>query len=236
MSWYKGRLVGTIGDVGCFSLNDYKHISTGDGGMCLINDEEVYKRAFKFADKNYDRLADDMRSIDYLAPNYRMSELQGAVAIAQLDKLEWICDRRNAYGDGITKGISGLRGIYPPKIQEGCKSSYWFYMLRVNEEEAGVTRDDFSKALKAEGITNSAGYTASCVYEKKLLAEKSAYPGSDCPFGCKYYGKNIEYKKGLCPSAEEIVRTGIYIPVNEFYNSQDMKDVIEAINKVSNYY
>src|SRR5690554_4420555 len=75
MSYYKGKLVGTIGDIGCFSLNDFKHISAGDGGMCLLNDEETYKKAFRFADKNYDRFSKDpsaTRRIEFLAPNYRM--------------------------------------------------------------------------------------------------------------------------------------------------------------------
>ena len=79
MSYYRGRLAGTIGDIGCFSLNDFKHISAGDGGMLLMNDEDLYIKAHKFADKNYNRFStdpDSLRRIEFLAPNYRMSELQ----------------------------------------------------------------------------------------------------------------------------------------------------------------
>jgi len=122
MCYYKGRLAGTIGDIGCFSTNDFKHISTGDGGMIILNDEETYKKALKFADKNYNRLSTDpaaSREIAYLAPNYRMTELQGAVALAQLDRLEWICSQRNKYGEELTKGIKDLPGIYPPEVMEG---------------------------------------------------------------------------------------------------------------------
>jgi dTDP-4-amino-4,6-dideoxygalactose transaminase len=239
MCYYKGRLAGTIGDIGCFSLNDYKHISTGDGGMLVMNDEETYKKALRFADKNYDRLSTDpaaARKIEYLAPNYRMTELQGAVAVAQLDKLEWICSQRNRYGDGLTEGIKDLPGIYPPEVLEGCKSSYWFYMLRINEKEAGVSRDEFCNALQAEGVPCSAGYIPTCVYEYDIFANKNAYDGTDCPFGCKYYGRNVEYKKGLCPVSEEILETAIRLSVNEFYTEQDLKEVIEAIMKVSDYY
>jgi len=239
MSYYKGRLVGTIGDIGCFSLNDFKHISAGDGGMLIMKDEESYYKAFRFADKNYDRFSGDpmaMRKIEFLAPNYRMNELTGAVALAQLDKLDEICCRRNAYGEKISEGIRDLPGIYIPKVEEGNKSSYWFYMMRINEREARVSRDEFSKALAAEGVPNQPGYIPTCVYEYDLFLNKNAYPGSDCPFGCKYYGRDISYYKGLCPVAEEVLNTAVRFAVNEFYTDDDANEVIEAIRKVSAYY
>ncbi len=239
MSYYKGRLAGTIGDIGCFSVNDFKHISAGDGGMIIMDDEDLYYKAFKFADKNYDRFSTDPaaeRKIPYLAPNYRMTELQGAVALAQLDKLEWICEQRNKYGDALTEGIKDLPGIMPHKVLEGNKSSYWFYMLRIDEEKAGVSRDEFSKALSAEGIPNQPGYIPTCVYEYDLFKNKEGYLGTHSPFDSKYYGKDIEYYTGMCPVAEDILKTAIRINVNEFYTEQDLKDTIAAIRKVSNYY
>ena len=184
MSYYKGRLAGTIGDIGCFSVNDFKHISAGDGGMIIMDDEDLYYKAFKFADKNYDRFSTDPaaeRKIPYLAPNYRMTELQVAVALAQLDKLEWICEQRNKYGDALTEGIKDLPGIMPHKVLEGNKSSYWFYMLRIDEEKAGVSRDEFSKALSAEGIPNQPGYIPTCVYEYDLFKNKEGYLGTHSP-------------------------------------------------------
>ena len=129
-----------------------------------------------------------------------------------------------------------MKGIYPHKITDGGKSSYWFYMLRVNEQEAGVGRDDFSKALTAEGIPNQAGYIPTCVYEYDMFINKNAYPGSDCPFGCKQYGRDISYYKGMCPTAEEILRTAVRLNVNEFYTKQDLEDVVSAIRKVHGYY
>jgi Predicted pyridoxal phosphate-dependent enzyme apparently involved in regulation of cell wall biogenesis len=239
LSYYKGRLVGTIGDIGCFSLNDFKHISTGDGGMCLMEDEELYLKAFKFADKNYNRLpqqAHASREVEFLAPNYRMSELQGAVGLAQLDKLKNICEKRNVYGEGITKGISKLPGIYTPKVLEGGKSSYWFYMFRLNEAEAKVSREDFCAALSEEGVYCEAGYIPSCVYEYDLFKNLEAYEGTNCPFNCRYYGKEIRYYKGMCPVAEEVIDTAVKMPVSEFYTEQDMKEVVEAITKVINFY
>lgn len=237
LSYYKGKLAGTMGDAGCFSLNDFKHISAGDGGMVLLKDEALYEKTLRFVDKNYNRLAGaSLRDVGFLAPNYRMTELQGAVALAQLDKLESICAKRREYGDGITEGIRELPGIIPAKTPVGGQSSYWFYMFRIDAAKAGVDRDQFCGALTAEGIPCMPGYIPACVYEYNLLTEKNIYPGTDCPFGCKYYGRKIEYRKGLCPNAEEILQTSVRLPVSEFYTEQDRKDVVSAIRKVSGYF
>jgi len=236
---YRGRLVGTIGDVGCFSLNDFKHISAGDGGMCVMNNGEVYRKALRFADKNYDRLATDplaMRNIESLAPNYRMSELQGAVALAQLDRLPGICEKRARYGTGITEGIRGIPGISAHGVTEGAEHTYWFYLLRVDENTAGVGRDELARALAAEGIPNTPGYISCCLYEYDLFRKKSVHPGSACPFSCREYRGQARYETGMCPVAEDIIRTSIKLPVSEFYTDQDLADVISAIHKVADFY
>jgi perosamine synthetase len=237
--FYKGRRAGTIGDIGCFSLNDFKHISAGDGGMVVMNDEDLYKKALRFADKNYDRLATDpaaMRRIPYLAPNYRMTELQGAVALAQLDRLDWICAQRNAYGDALTAGIEGLPGILPHEVRPGNKSSYWFYMLRIDERELGATRAQFCEALAAEGVPNALGYIPTCLYEYDLFQNRSAYPGTDCPWGCKLHGREVVYEKGLCPVAEEILSTAVRLNVNEFFTQQDLDETVAAVRKVAAHF
>lgn len=236
---YRGRLAGTMGDIGCFSLNDFKHISAGDGGMLVMNDEDLYYRAFRFADKNYDRFTKDpaaLRRIEYLAPNYRMTELTGAVGLAQLDRLQEICAVRNRYGDELTRRIKNLPGIDPPAVLEGGKSSYWFYMFRINEKEAGVSRDEFSRALGAEGIPNSPGYIPTCVYEYDLFQNRSAFPGSGIPFDINHEKDEIDYGRGLCPVAEDILRTAIRVSISEFYTEQDMREMADAIIKVAGYY
>lgn len=236
--FYKGRRVGTIGDAGCFSLNDFKHISAGDGGMVITNDQHIYEESMRFADKNYQRLPSSgpRREIPFLAPNYRMNELTGAVGLAQIDRLDFICGRRNEIGEKISAAIKDLPGVYIPKVLDGCKSSYWFYMMRIDEKEAGVSRDDFSDALAAEGIPNTRGYISTCVYNYDMFKNLNAYNGTHCPFDCKYYGREIRYYKGMCPTAEEILDTAIRLSVDEFYTDQDVEDIIQAIRKVSAYY
>ena len=236
---YKGRLVGTIGDIGCFSINEFKHISAGDGGMLIMRDEALYNIAHRFADKNYDRLATGgaMRAIESLAPNYRMNELTGAVGLAQLGKLDDICARYARYGNRLLAGLDGIAGLALPKVLEGCESTHWFFMTRIDAQTMGCDRDDFADALAAEGIKCSAGYLASCVYEYGLFTNQNAYPGTHCPFDCPHHGGGrVAYGKGLCPDAERVLETALNLPVNPFFTDEDCDQTIAAIRKVAAYF
>ena len=199
MATYKGKLLGTIGDVGCFSLNDFKQISAGDGGLILTKTQEMYE----------------------------------AVGRAQVERLESVCRRRTEVGDRISAAIGKLPGIYPPKVQPDSVSTYWFYMFRVDEKEAGISRNDFSEALAAEGICNQRGYIPSCVYNYDLFVNRRGYQGTNCPFSCPLNGHNVTYYEGLCPTAEEILNTAIRFSIDEFTTDQDVEEIIAAITKIS---
>ncbi|MBT2644671.1 DegT/DnrJ/EryC1/StrS family aminotransferase [Bacillus sp. ISL-41] len=235
LTTYKGQLTGTIGHYGCFSTNDFKHISTGDGGIVTVNsgNEADYFTTHAFADKNYHRHGNSVtKDLEYLAPNYRMTELQGAVGIAQLQKLEWICTRRNELGGRLNEGITGLKGIIPMKITDGGWCSYWFYMLTLNLDELSCTRAEFSDALTAEGIPNQAGYIPKVLYAQSLFQERQAYKNSHYPFDQGTY----DYSAGSCPNAEQILNTAIRLNLNEFYSNQDIEEMIMAVKKVAAYY
>ena len=235
---HKGRYVGTIGDFGAFSTNDYKHMSTGDGGVVLVNgDEATYRRTHMFADKNYNRFGETVRgTIPYLAPNYRMTELQGAVGIAQLKKLPGICARRAEIGSRITEGIRDLPGIHPHAVRPEDTCTYWFYMFRSDEERLGCSRQELVQALAAEGISAGAGYIPTTVCEYALLTERCAYQGSHFPFD---YGRDpaeLRYGKGTCPVAEEILATCVRLGVNEFWTDEDVEQTIAGIRKVARHF
>ncbi|MEH7012261.1 DegT/DnrJ/EryC1/StrS family aminotransferase [Neobacillus niacini] len=235
LTTYKGRLVGTIGDYGCFSTNDFKHISTGDGGIVTVNsgEETDYFTTHAFADKNYQRHGTSVtKDLEYLAPNYRMTELQGAVGIAQLKKLNWICNRRNVLGERINQGFKNVKGIIPMKITDGGWCSYWFYMLTLDLQQLTCTREQFSEALSAEGIPNQAGYIPKVLYANQLFQKKQAYLDSHYPFDQGEY----DYSPGICPNAETILNTAIRLNLNEFYSDQDVEEIIVAVKKVATFY
>jgi perosamine synthetase len=91
------------------------------------------------------------------------------------------------------------------------------------------TRDEFSAALDAEGINNSAGYIPKPVYMQPLLQNKQAYPGSHYPFDLS----DVSYDEGLCPVAENILKTAIKMPVSEFFTLRDIEDMIAGVRKVA---
>lgn len=234
MTYYKGRLAGTIGDIGCFSLNDFKQISAGDGGMCITNNENLYHRGWKFTDKNYSRTGDTVsRDIEHIAPNYRMSELVGAVGVAQIDKVVSICQRRNRIGDRIVEETRDLPGIYPPAVYGDSKSSYFSYLFRINEKELGTDIKTFMDALKAEGIPCYKGYIDFCIYEYDMFKNKTGFEGTHAPFDSPYYGRSIEYKAGLCPNAETFLKDSVRIYIRESFSQQDVDEIIRAIRKVA---
>lgn len=235
MAYYKGRLVGTIGDYGCFSTNDFKHVSTGEGGIVTINsgDETDYRRVHAFADKNYSRFGSGIeRSPHYLAPNYRMTELQGAVGIAQLRKLPAICAARNRLGDALGAGLTGMAGIHPHRITHDSRSSYWFYLLRLDRTRLRCTRNAFSKALEAEGILNGAGYIPFPIYMQPMFQQRQAYRHTHFPFELT----GIAYASGLCPVSEQVLADSIFIRISEFYTDQDIKDIVAGIGKVAAFH
>ncbi|HPN35702.1 MAG TPA: DegT/DnrJ/EryC1/StrS family aminotransferase [bacterium] len=234
---YQGRWVGTMGAINAFSLNHFKHITCGSGGMVLTNDEKKRKIASLFVDKCYDREA-GKRNPYFLAPNYQMTELQGAVALAQLKKLEWIVERRNRLGTQLTEYLQQIPGITPPSVPAGCRHSYFLFMFRVDLSRIRVSLVDFSKALAAEGIPNAPHMITGgmCEYQYDIFRNLSAFPNSRHPFVSSDLGTNISYQEGLCPQAEKAFLETINLQINEFYTEKDIREMADAVEKVAGFY
>lgn len=233
-STYKGRPVGGLGVFGCFSTNDFKQVSTGDGGLVVTQDDSLGRAAFEIADKNYRRTAADAdRAPKSLAPNYRMTELQGAVGLAQIERLDDICARRNRWGDGLTERIKDVPGIDAHAVAEGGKCTYMYYAGRIRPAELTVDLDRFIAALNAEGVPAFKVYS-SPVYRYGLFRDRTVYPGSAFPL--EGTGQSYRYDKGLCPVAEAVVDTSFSLPVSEFFTEQDLEETAAAVRKVARAY
>ncbi|MDI6784565.1 MAG: DegT/DnrJ/EryC1/StrS family aminotransferase, partial [bacterium] len=198
---YKRKKVGTRGVMGCFSFQQSKQMTTGDGGMTITNDEQLARRARLFSDKAWPR--DGVgRGHLFLAPNYRMTELQGAVGVAQLGKLDNLIAQRRKTAEKLTSLIKEIPGINPPKIIDGVNHSYWIYSFTIDEKQLGVSSNDFHAALAAEGIPFSLGYIPMPIFEYEVLKDKKTYGKTHCPFDCKeYVKKEIRYRADDYPNA-----------------------------------
>jgi len=233
---YKGRLVGTIGDFGCFSLQQSKHMFTGDGGITVTNDEELAGKARLFMDKGWDRSLGLPRAYVMIGFNYRMTELQGAVARVQLKKVKWVVERRRAVAESLTKRLGEIEGVYTPRVPKGFKHSYWLYPLKLELSMFKAPLSDIAKAITAEGVPAGTGYIGKPIYMAPLFTEKRGYGGSKCPWMCPLYGKDVHYGEGLCPRAEETLNALLTLPCNEYFTEEDVEDVAKAVEKVLSYY
>ncbi len=234
---YQGRMAGTMGRISAFSLNHFKHITCGSGGMVLTNEDGLRKTASLFLDKCYDREG-GKRNPFFLAPNYQMTELQGAVALAQLAKLRWIIQMRRRLGDELTRRLRQIPGICPQAIPAGCRHTYFLFLFRVDLQRLGVSLGEFSRALAAEGIPNKPHMITGgmCEYQYDLFRNRSAFPSSAHPFVNREFGTDVSYPDGLCPVAEKAFEETINLDINEFYTDRDIDDMARAVEKVAEFY
>lgn len=227
---YKGRLLGTLGHIGCFSLQQSKHMTTGDGGVTITRDEALAGRMTLFRDKGWTRQPGwGARTYRFLAPNYRITELQSAVGLVQLGKVRDVTRRRNELGDLLSASIRGAPGVEPPPVTRGGKHTYWSYPLRI----AGDA-DTFAQALRAEGISAGAHYIGEPIFLcMEALANRVTFGDSHHPLDGCHSGRQIEYKKGLCPRTEEALRQMVTLGIHEHMSREDILDMAGAIRKVA---
>ena len=218
-----GPLTGTVGQLGCFSLQQYKHITTGDGGLVSTDDPELALRLRRFADKGWPRETGERAYLSF-ALNYRMTELVGAVARAQLRKLPAVVARRRAGAAAVAGRLAGLPGLgLPPDDGDHV---YWYFPLLLDGlDEAGLQR--YAAALSAEGVPALAGYLARPLYAEPVLRTPLTYGSSGYPLAGR------EYPDGLCPVAEDLVyRRLVVVPWNENFTAADVDDIAAAVAKV----
>jgi dTDP-4-amino-4,6-dideoxygalactose transaminase len=174
-----GTHVGMIGHIGCFSLQQGKHITTGEGGMVVANDPALARRLRLFIDKAWG-YGDPKPDHYFAALNGRMSELQGAVAVAQLGKLDHSIDQRQKMAARLTAAISGIPGLTLPAAPKGGVHGFWKYGLIVGPELGGP--DALSAALKAGDIASAPRYIQKPAFECAVIRDQVTFGGSRFPF------------------------------------------------------
>lgn len=232
---YDGKLVGTMGTAATFSLQQSKHITCGEGGLMATSRQDIAERAKLFADKAWPRDTKNLGAarFQFLAQNYRMSELQGAVALAQLPKVVRVVQRRRERASQLTSLLANVPGVRPPVVPARTNPSYWLYMMRVDEKAAGVSTAQFGAALLGEGVPAWVQYMVKPLYLCNLFMELRTYGSSQFPF--VQYGRQ-EYQSGLCPQAEMALSTVIAIHWNENYSEAQVEQMGAAISKVACHY
>ena len=199
----EGKPAGTQADIGGFSLNYHKHIHTGEGGILVTNDSELAQRLCLIRNHGeavvsgmkYDRI------FNILGYNFRLGEIECAIAIEQLKKLSQLVKSRQKAAAQLTKSLQDLQGLQTPKIREEHTHVYYVYPLILDIDKLGVPRDKIVRALKAEGLRGlMEGYVN--VHLLPMYQQKIAYGNQGFPWNSDICSREISYEKGICPVAE----------------------------------
>lgn len=238
------KYAGTLGDIGIYSLNYHKHIHSGEGGIIVTDDDELAQKLRMIRNhaeavisaKGYENKNE---LVNMLGFNYRMTELEAAIARVQLKKLDSLLEQRRKNVAFLNEELAKIPAIKKTKVRHNCTHSFYVHPLQFDENIAQIHRNTFIDAVKAElpktllrddsDVLLSYGYTKP-LYMQPLYQEKVAFGSKGYPFTLS----DIEYKEGDCPVCEEMHNDKLILHelMRPGMSSKDLQDVVDAFNKV----
>ena len=233
-AFYREKAVGTWADIGVFSLNYHKHIHTGEGGVCVTDDDSLARKLQLI--RNHAETVVEGMQLDCLTNmigyNFRMTEIEAAIGAEQLKKLGGLLQERIQLAERLSKGLKTLTGLKLPLVKSGCSHVYYSYPMGYDEQVTGVPRDRVLEALQAEGVSASGGYRS--LYFLPMYQKKIAYGTNGFPWNKANYQGNVSYQKGICPVAEDLTEHSfLAVGMSVYhYSEEDIDLIISAFHKV----
>ena len=222
---YKGRRLGSIGDVAAFSFQSSKNVSAGEGGIIVTNSDDLAELCWSM--HNCGRVPGGKWYEHHrIGGNYRLGEFQGAVLNAQWDRFEQQAQTRERNGLYLDRQLAGLDGITPQVRTADCtRHAYHLYSLLFDPGVLGFSRDTFIEAMAAEGVRLMAAYPIP-LYREPLFAKRA--------FGPFASAAEVNYNEVFCPQCEILsTQRGVWIEQRYMLGTQkDMDDIVHAIWKV----
>ncbi|GMV40519.1 MAG: aminotransferase [Myxococcales bacterium] len=231
-TWYKGRLCGTIGDIGCFSFQQTKHMTTGEGGMVVTNNPTLGRFSRLFRDKSWP-YGEELMDHLYLGINYRMPELVGAVGRAQLRRVKSVVARRQAAAARFNDAIRSLPGLTVAEPRPGDTHSYWKYPLMVDANVLPGGAAALGKLVKDRGVLVAPNYIQKPAYKCKVFVDRKTYGKSQFPYtdpsraGLPLLG----YTDEECPGAIAGLAQVLVVPWNEFFTEEHVDFIAGCIKE-----
>lgn len=207
---YKGKPCGSFGDISTFSFYPNKHITTGEGGMVVTNDENLAERCRMLRNLCFKK---DVRYVhDEISDNYRFTNLQAAVGLAQLERLETFVKRKRDMGRYYTEALKGIKGLQLPIVRtEDAENIYWVYGLLLDKDIPADNRT-VQRLLAEEGVGARTFFW--CIHEQPVYQKQGLF-------------QNESY-----PNAEYLARKGFYIPSGLALTQEQMEHVVCKVRKV----
>ena len=239
-SYYKGKSVGSLSDLGVFSLNYHKHIHTGEGGLVTTNRDDLAEK-ISLIRNHGEQVVEEKGTTDLVNTfgfNYRLTELQAAIGIEQLKKLPALIEARKQNSQFLSERLGQFEGIAAPYVADDCVHSFYMQAFRYDAGIVDVPRDIFLKALRAElpscygrekDPLIGGGYVRPLylqpIYQKRI---------GQCAFNCPRYEGRVSYEPGLCPVAERMHFSELF--TLEYHRpgmtKADLQDVVDGFEKV----
>ncbi len=227
LATHRDRYVGTIGTIGTFSLQQGKHVTTGEGGLVVTNDDTLARRMYLFINKAWD-YGDASPDHYFLALNYRMSELQGAVGLAQLEKLERAVERRILLANIMGKWLESVPGISLPLIPLEGRGVYWRYAIRLDPAFFPGGPTVFAKRLKDQSILTAPRYIARPAFECAVIREQRTFGNSRWPFTLAR-SEAVHYDRARYPGVYAGLDQVLVIPWNDKLTIGDVEYIARSI-------
>lgn len=242
LTMYKNRYAGTLGDIGVFSLNYHKHVHTGEGGMVVTNDDRLAERVRLI--RNHAESVVEKKGeedlVNMIGFNSRMTEVEAAIGREQIKKLPELLSKRLDNVEYLANGLKDIPFLRIAPTRPNCEHGYYVQAFLYDETCAGVHRDLFIDAVKAElmptekreneGVHISVGYVKPIyllpVFQKKIAIGRNGFP---------FVGSAVDYTKGICPTVERLHEHELIFHhlIHSALTKKDLDDVVEAFHKVA---
>jgi 8-amino-3,8-dideoxy-alpha-D-manno-octulosonate transaminase len=229
--------LGTLGDLGAYSLQYHKVITTGEGGVVVTDEPALWERAVRYHDQGSVR----MEELDETMPvgnqlmigiNFRMSEITGAIGLVQLRRLDWIIERMRAHKAAIVDGLRGLDGVAIRRIPDpaGDTGATLIFFL----PSADLARR-FSTALTAEGVRVTVAWDSGqhVYYHFDQIIERRLFAEQHCSWECPRYRGEARLQKGMFPQSDDLLRRAVHLDLNPLLTERDEFDIVRATRKVA---
>ncbi|MCK5044566.1 DegT/DnrJ/EryC1/StrS family aminotransferase [Candidatus Parcubacteria bacterium] len=248
MAMYKGKNIGQLSHMTSYSLENSKHITTGDGGIVVTDNEELSQKIRKHASQGYISIKPkdgririnkeifqdpNYKRHDALGWNYRMPEVAAAIGLAQVERIEEFIKLRQDIAKMYFEAIKDQDYFTPQYVPDGYVNTYYTYVAKFEGDKIGVKWQEFRKKyveLGGDGI-----YAAwSPVYLEPVYSNYNFY-GKGCPHNCPLYKGKVEYKEGLCPVVER-VQPKLMQFINNYGSIEEAEPKVEALKKTIEYF